>query len=286
MAAIPARRAPRPGAGPQPAARATRRQAGRSTGRRARAAPSCSTPCWRGRIWLGLIFVLLAGIVFFNVDLLRMNREITRTADRAAAVKRENARLRTELARLGPASGSSASPSRRAWCSQRRVRCATCTPTRRVDARRAAKRIAAGEICRPAGRASVPPPEPDPVPTPATQAAPSGEPGAAGPPAAETPATTQGATPQPVQTAPETQAPAGGAVGVRLVDRRIGLLFALFLAAPGARRPRAAWLGTVQGRARWANGRPPSRSRTSTWRRAAAPSPTAAGWSWRSPRTP
>jgi cell division protein FtsL len=44
--------------------------------------------------------VLLAGIVFFNVDLLQMNRDITQMADRASALKRENARLRLDLARL------------------------------------------------------------------------------------------------------------------------------------------------------------------------------------------
>ena len=44
--------------------------------------------------------VLLAGIVFFNVDLLQMNREITKMADRAAELKRANGRLRTDVARL------------------------------------------------------------------------------------------------------------------------------------------------------------------------------------------
>jgi cell division protein FtsL len=53
-----------------------------------------------GRIWIGLVGVLLAGIVFFNVDLLRMNREITHMADKAAQLKRENARLREDVAGL------------------------------------------------------------------------------------------------------------------------------------------------------------------------------------------
>ena len=53
-----------------------------------------------GRIWIGLIGVLLAGIVFFNVDLLQMNREITQMADKAAQLKRENDRLRHDYARL------------------------------------------------------------------------------------------------------------------------------------------------------------------------------------------
>jgi cell division protein FtsL len=53
-----------------------------------------------GRAWIALVGLLLAGIVFFNVDLLQMNREITQMADRAAAVKRENDRLRHDYARL------------------------------------------------------------------------------------------------------------------------------------------------------------------------------------------
>jgi len=55
----------------------------------------------RGQGWIGLIFVLLAGIVFFNVDLLQLNREIASTTERASEVGRTNARLRLELARLG-----------------------------------------------------------------------------------------------------------------------------------------------------------------------------------------
>jgi cell division protein FtsL len=53
-----------------------------------------------GRGWIALIGVLLAGIVFFNVDLLQMNREIARNAEKGAALQRENARLRRDVARL------------------------------------------------------------------------------------------------------------------------------------------------------------------------------------------
>ena len=53
-----------------------------------------------GRGWIALVFVLLAGIVFFNVDLLQMNRDIARDADRISALKRENARLLVDEARL------------------------------------------------------------------------------------------------------------------------------------------------------------------------------------------
>jgi cell division protein FtsL len=53
-----------------------------------------------GRGWIALVFVLLAGIVFFNVDLLQMNRDIARNADKISALKRDNARLLLDEARL------------------------------------------------------------------------------------------------------------------------------------------------------------------------------------------
>ena len=54
-----------------------------------------------GRGWIVLIGALLVGIVFFNVDLLRMNREIALTAEKSTTLKRENARLRQQAALLG-----------------------------------------------------------------------------------------------------------------------------------------------------------------------------------------
>jgi len=54
-----------------------------------------------GQAWIALVALLLTGIVFFNVDLLRLNRSIAQTSEQAAAVARENARLRMEVARLG-----------------------------------------------------------------------------------------------------------------------------------------------------------------------------------------
>jgi cell division protein FtsL len=53
-----------------------------------------------GRGCIALVAVLLVGIVFFNVDLLQMNRDIAQTAGRVAAVKRENARLTLRMAKL------------------------------------------------------------------------------------------------------------------------------------------------------------------------------------------
>jgi cell division protein FtsL len=100
--AIPARRSM-----PAPARRPQRRVSGTST-RRKRTRAVNRLPLGArlldallsGRVWIGLVGVLLAGIVFFNVDLMRMNREITHVADRAADVKRENAGLRQDVAQL------------------------------------------------------------------------------------------------------------------------------------------------------------------------------------------
>ena len=100
----------------------TRRLSGPAPGRRPAFAPAAATlPVLRspfartaragggrvldallaGRGWIGLVFVLLAGIVFFNVDLLQLNREIAAGAERASELKRSNAGLRIELAKLG-----------------------------------------------------------------------------------------------------------------------------------------------------------------------------------------
>jgi cell division protein FtsL len=54
----------------------------------------------RGRAWVLLIGTLLVGIVFFNVDLLRVNRSIAATAQKNTALKQENARLLLEEAKL------------------------------------------------------------------------------------------------------------------------------------------------------------------------------------------
>ena len=53
-----------------------------------------------GRGWIALVFVLLAGIVFFNVDLLQMNREIAGNAEKISTLKRQIARNRLDVARL------------------------------------------------------------------------------------------------------------------------------------------------------------------------------------------
>jgi cell division protein FtsL len=97
----PARRAPGRHAAPRHAP--PRRASGHAIPARIAALPRGARildTLLTGRIWIGLIGVLLAGIVFFNVDLLQMNREITQMADKATQIKRENDRLRHDYARL------------------------------------------------------------------------------------------------------------------------------------------------------------------------------------------
>jgi cell division protein FtsL len=90
-----------------------------------------------------LVGVLLAGIVFFNVDLLRMNREITRMADQAAQLKRENARLRQDVAGLANSERiqQAAAELGLVLPAPAEVRYLNSNPT--IDARTASKRIIA-----------------------------------------------------------------------------------------------------------------------------------------------
>ena len=137
-----------------------------------------------GRAWIGLVFVLLAGIVFFNVDLLRMNREIAQTEGRVGSLKRENARLRTDLARLASSERIQRVAAERGLVlpSPGEVRYLRSTPA--VDARRAAARIDADE----APRAAAPP-----APEPTKPAAPAPAAPAATGPAPPAPSTPQAA---------------------------------------------------------------------------------------------
>jgi cell division protein FtsL len=94
-----------------------------------------------GRGWIALIGVLLVGIVFFNVDLLRMNRDIAQNAEKASALKRQNARLRLDVARLGSSERiqKAAADLGLVLPAPGEVRYLKARPA--LDARRAAKRI-------------------------------------------------------------------------------------------------------------------------------------------------
>src|SRR3954452_5033955 len=55
----------------------------------------------RGPAYIALVGILLAGIVFFNVDVLELNHGIAKTDSRASQLKRDNAALTLQLAKLG-----------------------------------------------------------------------------------------------------------------------------------------------------------------------------------------
>src|SRR3954454_24251776 len=55
----------------------------------------------RGPAYIALVGVLLAGIVFFNVYVLELNHGIASTDTRSTQLKRENAALTLQLAKLG-----------------------------------------------------------------------------------------------------------------------------------------------------------------------------------------
>ena len=142
----PARRPAAPGIRPAPPAR---RPAKRTT---ARAKPRAARlplgarlldALLSGRVWIGLVGVLLAGIVFFNVDLMRMNREITHMADSAAQYKRENSGLRRQVASLANSERIQEAAAQLGLVLPQpdQVRYLKSNP--RVDARTASKRIIA-----------------------------------------------------------------------------------------------------------------------------------------------
>jgi cell division protein FtsL len=158
-----------------------------------------------GRGWIGLVFVLLAGIVFFNVDLLQMNRDIAGNDEKISALKREIARNRLDVARLASSERIQESAAKLGLVlpAPGDVRYLKARP--RLDSRRAAKRITGPNT------AYVPPEPidttPEPVapattdPTATDPAAVATTPPAADPAAADPAATDPTATPAPTDTA-------------------------------------------------------------------------------------
>jgi cell division protein FtsL len=111
-----------------------------------------------GRGWIALVFLLLAGIVFFNVDLLQMNRDIATNSERIAALKRENSRLLLDRARLATSERIQEEAAKLGLVlpAPGEVRYLKARPA--ADARRAAKRIKAPEaaVSTPAPAAATP----------------------------------------------------------------------------------------------------------------------------------
>ena len=130
-----------------------------------------------GRGWIALIFVLLAGIVFFNVDLLQMNRDIAGNDQKISALKREIARNRLDVARLASSERIQESAAQMGLVlpAPGDVRYLKAHPGR--DGHQAAKRITAPNT-------AIVPPEPiDTAPEPVSQTA--TDPAAADPTAAD-----------------------------------------------------------------------------------------------------
>jgi len=161
-----------------------------------------------GRGWIALVFVLLAGIVFFNVDLLQMNRDIARDADRISALKRENARLLLDEARLASSERIQESAAQLGLVlpAPGEVRYLKARPTR--DAGQAVKRITEPNLSYVAPE----PVAPEPV-VPSTDPAVTNpavaDPVATDPLAADPAATTTPADPAATTAPPTTTAPAG-----------------------------------------------------------------------------
>jgi len=165
-----------------------------------------------GRGWIALVFVLLAGIVFFNVDLLQMNRDIAANDQKISQLKRQIARNRLDVARLASSERIQESAAQMGLVlpAPGDVRYLKAHPGR--DGRQAAKRITAPNT------AIVPPepidtaPEPvvptasDPTTTDPTAADPAAEPTTTTDPATDPAAADPSAAPAPTTT---TASPAG-----------------------------------------------------------------------------
>jgi cell division protein FtsL len=151
-----------------------------------------------GRGWIALVFVLLVGIVFFNVDLLRMNREIAANADRIAVLKRHIARDRLDVAGLASTQRIQESAAQLGLVQPApgEVRYLRARP--RLDAHMAAKRVTAPNL------AYVAPPPVDTAPEVPT------DPAVTDPadPAVTDPATADPAPADPASTDPVTVDPA------------------------------------------------------------------------------
>jgi cell division protein FtsL len=164
-----------------------------------------------GRGWIALVGLLLAGIVFFNVDLLQMNREITQMAERAAQIKRENDRLRHDYARLASSERiqEAAAELGLVLPAPGEVRYLESNP--RIDARNASKRIIAPDAVAPALEAPTPAPETGTTMPPTTGTPPTTT--TTTPPSLTTPPATTTTTPPSLTTPPATTTTPPAATG-------------------------------------------------------------------------
>ena len=167
----------------------------------------------RGRTWVLLIGTLLVGIVFFNVDVLRLNRSIASTSAKATTLKQENARLLLLESRLA---------------SSERIQQAAAADGMVLPAPGEVRYLKArrGDASRAAARIVAPQPVPPPAATPQTQ---------------QTPGTAAPAAP------PAQAAPVGGATGAAGPTSSGTVGAGTGTGTAGATGTGTAWGGTSQG---------------------------------------
>jgi hypothetical protein len=94
----------------------------------------------RGRVWIGLLCVLLIGLVGLNVSLLKLNAAAGRNAEWAKKLRVENADLRARVSRLHSAAHIQAEGQRQGLVMPTAADVHYLTANPLSDARRAAKR--------------------------------------------------------------------------------------------------------------------------------------------------
>jgi hypothetical protein len=153
----------------------------------------------RGRGWVMLIGLLLAGIVFLNVSVLELNRGIASTTSRAAQLEAQNSQLRTRLANVASAEAIQRAAEALGFVLPQPGDIGYLRPSP-GDARAAARRLAeaAQSGAAPASApASATPVAPTPAASPIPAAAPVSAPPAATPTSPAAPAGTSGAAATP-----------------------------------------------------------------------------------------
>jgi hypothetical protein len=152
----------------------------------------------RGRMWIGLLGVLLVGLVALNVSLLKLNAEAGQYAEIAKKLRVDNADLRGKVSRLGSGGRLQDAAAQLGLVMPRADDVNFLTANEGIDARRAARHGAmppwtdTGDIVT-----SIPE---EPLAPPASSIVPAQQPLAAG--------TTGAAAPVSATTAPATTAPA------------------------------------------------------------------------------
>ena len=167
----PARRKSGPAPRPRTTARPAPRPATRTVARAAQSGGSVLLDSLlRGRAWVLVVGVLLAGIVFLNVSVLELNRGIAQTDAAAAKLERENSLLRERVAALDSTERIQERAEARGFVLPSPGDVTYLNPERERDARLAATRIESTEetvavapVPEPATAVTAPPVETEPV---------------------------------------------------------------------------------------------------------------------------